>query len=328
MPRQRGNRWQADVLIDGVRKRVSFATQAEAEEYERAVAGGFNPTLASTLGDYVDTHFNDDKLWGDAKSAKYIEGNWRVIYNYIPRTTALDKIDDAMIGKLITGMKRDGKKGGTINRKIANVTKLLKFAYRNKHIMTLPSFEGRQKEGNARELTLTREQERAALLYFDHIGKPVAKHLFVFLLYTGCRIGEAMSLDRKRVTAGNRSVIFHHTLVKNGRTRTVPLVPAAAEAWAAVCKLTNSATPFGELMPYWTFRDHWAALKAHLKVTEDEFVPHMLRHTCATRLVIAGVPLPMVMKWLGHKSIQVTMRYTNLVPDDLDMAARALSEVA
>ncbi|ESZ33832.1 site-specific integrase [Mesorhizobium sp. L2C067A000] len=327
MARQRGNRWQADVLIDGARKRVSFKTQAEAEEYETAVAGGFKPSAANTLQAYVDENFYDKGLWRDAKSAKYIQGNWRVIYRYIPPTTPLDKIDEAMIDKLVNGLHRDGKQGGTINRKVANITKLLKFAHRKKVIMSLPAFEKRQKESNARELTLSREWERASNLYFDHIGKPVAKHLFNFLLYTGCRIGEALTLDRKRVTPG-RSVIFHHTLSKTSSTRTVPLVPQAAEAWAEVCELTNSATPFGELMPYWTFRDHWAALKAHLKVDEDEFVPHMLRHTCATRLVIAGVPLPMVMKWLGHKSIQVTMRYTNLVPDDLDVAAKALALAA
>jgi integrase len=326
MARLRGNRWQADVLVDGVRKRVSFKTQAEAEDYEKAVEGGYKPSASNTLGDFVDEAF--DKLWGIAKSRKYIEGNWRVIYRYIPRDTALDKINDALVEKMVISMKRDGKQGGTINRKMANLTKLLKEAKRKGRLMTLPDFtEARQPEGNARELTMSREQERAVNLYFDHIGKPVAKHLFNFLLYTGCRMNEALTLDRKRVTPG-RSVIFHHTLSKTSTTRTVPLVPQAAEAWAEVCKLTNSPTPFGELMPYWTFRDHWASLKAHLKVDEDEFVPHMLRHTCATRLVIAGVPLPMVMKWLGHKSIQVTMRYTNLVPDDLDVAAKALAMAA
>lgn len=50
----------------------------------------------------------------------------------------------------------------------------------------------------------------------------------------------------------------------------------------------------------------------------------MLRHTCCTRLVIAGVSLPQVMQGMGHKSIQVTMRYAHLAPKDLDLAAQAL----
>jgi integrase len=221
-------------------------------------------------------------------------------------------------------MKKAGKAAGTINRKVANLTKLLRYAHKNKRLLVLPDLQHRLSEkGNARERVLSAEEEREATLWFEHTGREVSGALFQFLLYTGCRIGEALSLDRKHVTG--KSITFTHSKVKNGVTRTIPMVPKAKEAWDLVCKRTNSETPFGELMPYYTFRDHWAALVKHMGIDDDEFVPHMLRHTCATRLVIKGVPLPHVMKWLGHKSIQVTLRYTNLVPHDLDVAAMALS---
>ena len=66
-------------------------------------------------------------------------------------------------------------------------------------------------------------------------------------------------------------------------------------------------------------------LRAHLGHSNDrEFIPHMLRHTCASRLVSRGVPLPKVMQWMGHKCIQTTLRYSHLVPNDLDEAAAIL----
>ena len=37
---------------------------------------------------------------------------------------------------------------------------------------------------------------------------------------------------------------------------------------------------------------------------------HDLRHTCATRLVEAGVPLHTVSKLLGHSTIRMTERYS------------------
>ena len=324
MARQRGARWQADVLVDGVRLRKSFATLQEAEAFEQAVAGGLNPSSAHTLGEYLDERFED--LWGTARSRKYIEGNWRVIFQYLPRSTPLDKVDGPAIDRLVTGMKRDDKKGGTINRKLANLRVLLKDAVDNKRLMAMPAGIRREPEGNARERVLTPEEEQAALRFFEHTGRDVSGHLFTFLLYTGMRVGEALSLDRKHVRG--RQATVHHTKAKNKNTRTITLVSKAEAAWKAVCALTNSPTPFQAVMPYWTFRDHWAALKDHLGVSDDpEFVPHMLRHTCATRLVVAGVPLPHVMKWMGHKSMQVTLRYTHLVPHDLDVAAQALEEV-
>jgi integrase len=58
--------------------------------------------------------------------------------------------------------------------------------------------------------------------------------------------------------------------------------------------------------------------------TDPQFVPHMLRHTCATRLSQAGVSLPVIKEWLGHTTIQTTIRYAHFNKKDLMMAAKAL----
>lgn len=39
------------------------------------------------------------------------------------------------------------------------------------------------------------------------------------------------------------------------------------------------------------------------------FTPHQLRHSCATNLLRAGMPIPMVSRYLNHRNIQTTMRY-------------------
>jgi site-specific recombinase XerD len=41
---------------------------------------------------------------------------------------------------------------------------------------------------------------------------------------------------------------------------------------------------------------------------------HCLRHTFASRLVMAGVDLRTVQELMGHKSIQMTVRYSHLTP--------------
>jgi len=45
------------------------------------------------------------------------------------------------------------------------------------------------------------------------------------------------------------------------------------------------------------------------------FVWHDIRHTFASRLVMAGVPLKAVQELMGHRSIEMTARYAHLAPD-------------
>ena len=48
---------------------------------------------------------------------------------------------------------------------------------------------------------------------------------------------------------------------------------------------------------------------------------HDLRHTFATHLLLAGVPVLKVSRWLGHTSIQITCdTYGHLLPDPVSTA--------
>lgn len=52
---------------------------------------------------------------------------------------------------------------------------------------------------------------------------------------------------------------------------------------------------------------------------------HTLRHTAITHLVQAGVDLPTVQRFSGHRSIQMVFRYAHQSKDHLNMALRKLS---
>jgi site-specific recombinase XerD len=55
----------------------------------------------------------------------------------------------------------------------------------------------------------------------------------------------------------------------------------------------------------------------------EEFNWHDLRHTFASRLVMAGVDLRTVQQLMGHKTIQMTVRYSHLAPEhQLDAVER------
>ena len=53
---------------------------------------------------------------------------------------------------------------------------------------------------------------------------------------------------------------------------------------------------------------------------------HDLRHTFASNLIAAGVPILQVQQWLGHSTIQMTMRYAHLAPDTNNHMISVLDE--
>ena len=81
-------------------------------------------------------------------------------------------------------------------------------------------------------------------------------------------------------------------------------------------------------MSYRSFSAYWEAMR--VAVFPDEVSPtvaYVLRHTCCSRLVQNGVDIRRVKDWMGHSSIQTTMRYAHLAPGDLEVCASVLNEV-
>ena len=167
---------------------------------------------------------------------------------------------------------------------------------------------------------MTREEEYILLRKLE-ARDPCYRDLCVFLIDTGARVGEALGLRHGDVHNGKATF----WITKSGRSRTVPLTDRA------VCALANQARRAGgpfRHVPYQKFRYHWNAVKKEMGLKDDkQFVPHMLRHTCASRLVQAGIDLRRVQTFLGHQTIQMTLRYAHLATDDLDQCVIALDRI-
>jgi integrase len=60
-----------------------------------------------------------------------------------------------------------------------------------------------------------------------------------------------------------------------------------------------------------------ALRKRGIPIPPDKKAWHMLRHTGATRRLLAGCPMPVLRDLLGHSTLHMTERYVNLVKEDL-----------
>ena len=222
---------------------------------------------------------------------------------------------DDMLDRLIAALRRRGNSNATINRKMAALSKLLRKALKMGDIHSLPEFR-RQKEKAGRIRFLEYDEEDRLFLAIAARNE-LYYNLCIFLVDTGARLGEAIALRWGDIH--NNRVTFWVT--KSGRSRSVPLTARAAET---VVRHRKRYGPFADISPQ-QFRTVWNAAKVDIGLGGDpDVVPHVLRHTCASRLVRGGIDIRRVQMWLGHQTLTMTMRYAHLASHDLDMCVPIL----
>lgn len=213
-------------------------------------------------------------------------------------------------------------KPATVNRELALLSVALNHAHKLGYTAVPNATRGlklREPETRLRWLT---ESEATRLLEAARVSK--ADYLTDWIrvaLDTGMRAGEICNLrwgdvmvDRLTVQAANS---------KSGRSRTIPLTPAAQTAIRrqprrSVWVFTQpDGSPLKDLRTALTNTCKRAGL--------DPITPHVLRHTCASWLVQRGVDLYLVKAMLGHSTITVTQRYAHLAPEHLNACVQALS---
>jgi integrase len=156
--------------------------------------------------------------------------------------------------------------------------------------------------------------------------------LLLFALDTGARAGEQLALEWGDIDWHNKLVVFRRSSTrgevgptKSGRERKVPLTERLGEALRRTKHLRGKLVfcrADGKPFTLWQLHERlWSACR---RAGLREIRWHDLRHSFASQLVSAGVPLRQVQDWLGHSTMTMTMRYAHLAPGNGAEMIRAL----
>jgi integrase len=152
--------------------------------------------------------------------------------------------------------------------------------------------------------------------YGDHLTPAILASM-----NTGLRQGELLSLRWADVNLRDRLLTVRGREAKSGHTRHVPLNSEATQIltqWRSQCPSVERVFAIDS-----SFKTAWAALLRRAEISDFRW--HDLRHHFASRLAQAGVPLNTVRELLGHGSMQMTLRYAHLAPDQRREAVERLS---
>ena len=149
------------------------------------------------------------------------------------------------------------------------------------------------------------------------------KAIVIIAVNTGMRRGEILSL--KWVDLDLIRGIIYVMNAKNGERREVPMNEQVRQVFRLMPQgdapnvfLKKDGTAIGDIKKSFST----ALIRCGIK----GFRFHDLRHTAASQLVMAGVDLNTVRELLGHKSIEMTMRYAHLSPNHKRQAVDVLSK--
>lgn len=284
--------------------------------------------------------------------------SWLNIIGELP----VDAIERADVGRWLAWQEEQPstrRRGQKVSAKtISNYHVLLSAVFKSAMEQGLrpdnPAFKMRLSKGIAHEAVFLSPDEFWTLLHFI---PPYWKPFVRFLAGTGCRWGEATALTWSDFTLWGKPPTFRiEKAWKKGPTgapvlghpksakarRTVSLTPALVEAIGKPGR--GDALVFAGPMSgkhLWQARFHETVWRPAVeKAMNDELCAslgltvltrrprvHDLRHTHASWLIAAGVPLPYIQARLGHEKITTTIDvYGHLVPDAHNIMASAISE--
>lgn len=230
--------------------------------------------------------------------------------------------------------KDEGVGPATINRELDVLSASINYAIRRWDWGLGNPVAGmslKQPEGRLR--WITRAEVEALIRLAEQDWKTVHLADFIRLaVNTGCRKGELLGLEWSRVNLHDRHIRLDGNHTKSGKRRFVPLAEEARQA------LLNRARFRAEHCPAspWVFAHkdgsrieavHHGFSSLCKRAGITDFRIHDLRHTCASWLVSAGIPLREVQELLGHGSIQMTERYAHLAPENLRASVMALDRL-
>jgi integrase len=334
--RKRGKSWTYDLVYKKQRYygsigRVSKQTAERIEAKIRAdiIGGHFGmpsdkpmPTLAEAIETYL-SHYRLTHVPRSIRRTTYLLNSLAARWG----TEQLDRMTTERLNAYVRERLTSGHKPGYINSDLAA---LRAFFSTVEHIMPNPLKAHGDRQ---RQVFIPHKSERTRMLTDDEEARlwksltPELQPIVLLALHTGLRLEEVLGLRWAEVDRARRLLVLPADRTKTDAPRLLPLnhtVMAMLDGLWSQAYGREHVFVNRQGRPYKDPHHIWR--RAVQRAGIENFRFHDLRHTFASRLILAGVGLETVQELLGHSSITMTRRYTHLTATHVRDAVERLEQ--
>ena len=277
----------------------------------------------------MDYTFKTRHSWRHGNGAKTSAINCNHFTRLRGSSFPVRKITQPIITQVCIELEDEGKSDATINRVVSAVSTVLNHCAFDGLIDAAPKFR-RRKESEGRVLWYTKDEvDKLCLLSTEVFMREDLRDIIMFGAYTGMREGEILKIRKKDIDLVSNKIHVGGVPTQTTKAKNWRAIPIHAK----IKDMVTSRCSQSSRSDIRLFGDEWRnkdqLLRAFKKVNrlipkEDSYVFHTLRHSYATWLAEAGVPIRNIMALCGHKQITTTLRYAKATDAALTDAMAAI----
>lgn len=271
--------------------------------------------IEKEIQDYKET------LESQGKAKTTIQNNVSQLKKFLESGMSLEDYKEFLLNKEVINSRGEAS---TMKPKSVNtIINIIKSYYKIKGIHTDTKL---LKVANQHFLTdtLSEKDFQRILRQVDKAKDIRAKALFIFLARTGCRISEALSIEKDQVSKLKKKGGIISVTGKGSKTRQIIITKEVTEVLKDYIKKDtykdNSTKVFTSKYGAYARQTAHNDLKKYTglaRIKKEKGHLHNLRHLFCINCVNSGLDITEIAQLVGHSDINTTKIYTNKSADDL-----------
>jgi integrase/recombinase XerD len=229
--------------------------------------------------------------------------------------TLLDQISKNDVQLYLDHLEEEQKTPGTIEKYLAAISAFSHFLGKPQLVLDIQRKE-KTKENETPE-SLGENQEKQLLREVESNENLRNITIVYTLLYTGIRVSELCALNVKDVQIEDEK---GKILIKDKDGTIERVIPLSTTVSEYLKNYLDSLDPNREPLFVSSVNKRISPRAIQYMLQKYNVNPHKLRHTFCQKLINKGIDINTVAKLAGHKDVNVTKRYANMLNPNLEDA--------